>query len=270
MIIEHLNCIFDTICSTLREETDIASKDIGVNPKGDVTQNFDILSEKAIKQYCEEKIKYSVCLMSEESGEISTSSETPVERWIVDPVDGSENFSRRLDLSGLSIAVLPYDLSITSANVSGAIIGNLTAGYAYLARKNSGAFDSSGNKISVSRTVRIDDALVGCDLNFKTKKPDTRVLKLLNMCKDVRRMGSTVCELMFVADGRYDAYVDIRNELTAEDFLAASLVIKEAGGVITDINGNDWGEIQNLTQPFTVLAAATPQLHVALIKLLQS
>jgi len=265
---DHLNNIFTLICSTLKGASS-AEKTGTINPKGDASRGFDLMSENAIRKYCEENLDHPICLMSEESGEVVSRQGQCMERWVIDPVDGSENYSRGLDPSGLSIAVLPYDAPVTSLNVKKAITGDLSACYAYTAKQGCGAFDTAGKQIHVSGTTEIDRALIGCDLNFKSRKTDKKILELADTCMDLRRMGSSVCELMYVADGRYDAYVDMRNELTAEDFLAASLIIREAGGVITDINGNDWGEITDLTRPFTVIAAATPELHKTLIEILK-
>lgn len=241
---------------------------VGRNAKRDVTRRFDQLADAAIRRYAAAAIRAPVRIVSEESGERLTRPGRPARRWVVDPVDGSENFSRALGMSGMAIAELPAGGPMNADRVERALLGDLRTGVAYLTRRGAGATTQTGRPVCVSWTRRLSEALVGCDLHFTRRRPEGRLLRLVGACKDIRRMGSTVVELMCVADGRYDAYVDIRGELTAEDFLAASLVVREAGGWITDRYGRDWGPIANLTQRFTVVAAGTKTLHRQLLKVL--
>ncbi len=237
------------------------------NPKGDKTYKFDYLSDNLIIEECKKKFSFPICILSEESGKQYTKEGPPLQQWIIDPVDGSVNFSRGLFPSGFAIAILPYDLPICSDNVQIAFLGNLINGDYYFAENGKGVIDDKGNNIEVSQNRELTDALIGCDLNFKEHPFDQRIIQLMNNCKDIRRMGSTVSELMHCASGKYDGYVDVRNELTCEDFLAASLIIREAGGVITDIKGDDWGEIKNLTDEYTIITAANIDLHKKILEI---
>ncbi|MBF0473692.1 MAG: inositol monophosphatase [Nitrospirae bacterium] len=262
---EDLLNLFNKIRTTLNSSKHAEAH--GKNPKGDISRGFDLLAEQIIFAYCREFFTYSINIFSEESGNQIIGSGCPIETWVIDPVDGSENFLRNLGISGLSIAVLPYGDTINSNRVEIGLMGNIVTGYAIIGQKGKGSFDSAGQRISVSKTTRLSQAIIGCDLNFKEREFDNRLIKLISLSRDIRRMGSTVSELMFVAVGGYDGYVDVRGQLTAEDFMAASCVIRESGGIITDINGSDWGDIADLTSPKTIIAAATSELHKELLNL---
>ncbi|MFA5029115.1 MAG: inositol monophosphatase family protein [Candidatus Methylomirabilota bacterium] len=74
--------------------------------------------------------------------------------------------------------------------------------------------------------------------------------------------------LAAVADGGVDAYVDVRDTLTPENYMAAYLIVAEAGGVITDRHGRPLLPVASMTQGQSIVVAATPQLHAALLALL--
>ena len=263
---EDLYILFDKVREGISAQTGLQTSH-GRNPKGDISTGFDLIAEQIVFKFCSESLSHSINIISEESGESIVGQDIPIETWIVDPVDGSENCKRNLGASGFSVAVSPYRSGIISENVKIGLMGNFASGSVIIGERGKGAFDSLGNKISVSKVTRLKDALIGCDLNFKDKGFDNRILKLISLSKDIRRMGSTVCELMFLAAGGYDGYVDVRGQLTAEDFLAASCIIREAGGIISDIDGEDWGDIVNLTTPKTIIAAATYELHKELLNI---
>jgi myo-inositol-1(or 4)-monophosphatase len=86
----------------------------------------------------------------------------------------------------------------------------------------------------------------------------------------VRAFGSAATVLVRVADGSLDAHLDLRNRLTPENFLASALIIREAGGLITDAAGNALPPIHSLTDCFSIIAAANPELHATLIQYLKT
>ena len=265
--------MYHHLAKSLRHATsfDAIKPAYGINPRGDVSQPFDMMAEERILDHCRAYFPKPVCIWSEESGKLfSCEKRIPEQIWIVDPVDGSENFARNLPLSGVSLAVFPYHSTIRMDQIQCGLMGNIPQGYAYLAIPGQGVWDQTGQRIRCSKTQRLQDAVVGYDFNFNRHPVDERILDLIPRCKDLRRMGSTVCELMFVADGRYDAYLDIRNESTPENFLAAIPTIREAGGVITDMDGNSWDPFDQLTETYTIVAAATSELHQEILEWLHT
>lgn len=94
-----------------------------------------------------------------------------------------------------------------------------------------------------------------------------RLWELLECAATVRRSGSTVLDLCYVAQGAYNAYVDLRWRLTPENFLAPALVIREAGGTFTGAAGQPLGAL-TFTHPYSVLAAGNDALlHAILVAL---
>jgi len=86
--------------------------------------------------------------------------------------------------------------------------------------------------------------------------------------KFIRRNGSAALGLMEVATGAIDVYIDFRNRLTPENWLAPYLLIKEAGGIFTDFKGKEIAEIKGFREPFSILAAGNKILHQKTLKIL--
>jgi myo-inositol-1(or 4)-monophosphatase len=73
-------------------------------------------------------------------------------------------------------------------------------------------------------------------------------------------------ELVGVASGGVDGYVDVRGTLSPENYMAAALIVREAGGIVTDWDGNPLAPVRSLTQGQTIVAAGTAALHGALLE----
>ena len=100
-------------------------------------------------------------------------------------------------------------------------------------------------------------------MNFDDRDMDT-VRKFLTekpMPSKVRRSGSSAMDIVYVANGAYDAYIDIGKVLTAESFLASLSIVREAGGVISDQHGKALPNITQLTDGFSLVVAGTKELH---------
>ena len=102
------------------------------------------------------------------------------------------------------------------------------------------------------------DAVVSFELNHWS--PDHALAETLQMCAGVRTYGCASRAICLVATGALDAHVDVRRRLTPESFLAASLVVAEAGGLVVQIDGSPLGPFDNLQDRTTLIAAATPNL----------
>ena len=77
-------------------------------------------------------------------------------------------------------------------------------------------------------------------------------------------------DIAYVANGAYDAYIDIGDVLTAESFLASLSIVLEAGGIVSDQYGNPLRPISNLTEGFSLVVASTKLLHSELLKRIQN
>jgi myo-inositol-1(or 4)-monophosphatase len=93
-------------------------------------------------------------------------------------------------------------------------------------------------------------------------------LRLMSAISTARRIGATVLDLCYVAQGAFDAYVDVRGRLTAENFMAPALIIHEAGGLFTDAAGRPLGAVE-FTAPHNVVAAGNAELHAQILATLR-
>jgi myo-inositol-1(or 4)-monophosphatase len=194
-----------------------------------------------------------------------TTSPSPQYRIVVDPVDGSTNVERGIMTAAVSLAVLPITAPTLPENVQWALVGELFTGTVYQAQHGGGAF-RNGRRCQVSNTKTWRSCLTG--MNFDGRDLDI-LRKLLTerpTPEKVRRSGSAAMDIAYVASGAYDAYVDIGNLVSAESFLAASSIVLEAGGIITDEQGNSLRPIHDLTEGFSLVIAGTRELHAAILK----
>ncbi len=195
------------------------------SPKNFVT-NVDLASEKLIiseirKKYPDHQI------LSEEFGEKKTSSPY---KWIIDPLDGTHNFMHSFPIFGVSIA-LEKNNEIISAAIN---IPKLCQ--SFIAEKGKSAF-LNGKQIHVSKTARLYNSLIGMDSLFDKQLPKlTSILKKISpKVHAIRFPGAAVMELTSVASGTADAYICISTN--PWDCAGGILLIKEAGGKITDYEG---------------------------------
>jgi myo-inositol-1(or 4)-monophosphatase len=237
------------------------------NPRGDVTKEFDYLAELRIIERCTREIADPVRVLTEERGEVRTRPGPA--RWtlIVDPVDGSENFGRGNELSCVSLALLPGESVPRPEAVAVALVGSIFTGTVYEAERGGGAW-KNGERIRPARTTRLAEAVVAMDLHFGGAPTAARVSPLLARVKDARRFGTAAFEFAAVASGGVDAYVDVRDTLSPENYMAAVLIVAEAGGVITDRFGQPLAPVRSMTQGQSIVAAATPALHAEILQLL--
>ena len=98
--------VHNRVRNGLQHETVLADLPVGKNAKGDTQQRFDVVADAIIRRALTESVHNGI-LLSEESGEVRFGTHSPTYRFILDPVDGSDNWGRGLPLSAVSIAVLP-------------------------------------------------------------------------------------------------------------------------------------------------------------------
>jgi myo-inositol-1(or 4)-monophosphatase len=207
-------------------------------------------------------------IITEERPTFSTSNR-PSYRIIIDPVDGSTNVSRGILTAAVSLAVLAIDEPITPECVQWALVGELYNGTVYQAQRALGAF-CNGHRCQVSITSQLEQCLAG--INFDGRDPEVfRKLLLENPpIHNVRRSGSSSMDIVYVANGAYDAYIDIGDVLTAETFLAPLSIVLGAGGIVTDQYGKPLRPISNLTEGFSLVVACTKKLHNSLLTRIKS
>ena len=170
--------------------------------------------------------------IGEESGHHEGSDAT--HRWIVDPLDGTTNFLHGIPQFAISIA-----LEREGAIVAG-LIYNPANDEMFLAERGKGAF-LNDTRLRVAGRKRLTDSIVACGLpHFGRGDLDLNRREMAAVQEKVaglRRFGSAALDLAWIAAGRFDGYWE--RHLAAWDIAAGILLVREAGGFVTDLQGKD-------------------------------
>lgn len=182
---------------------------------------------------------------------------------LVDPIDGSNNAKSGIPMFGVSIALIH---GMTFADISAAYVINLPTGEEYWAIRGEGAL-KDGRRIHTSSSE--DIIIVGFEAsNPKTDIP--AIMPLLASARRTRCFGSMALDLVFLASGGMSVFVTA-NPARAFDYAAGYLILREAGGVITDIKGASLGGMAaGLNRTVPLLAAANQRLHQKALALLST
>ena len=179
--------------------------------------------------------------------------------WILDPVDGTTNLIHNFRHSAISLA-----LAEGGQTVFGVVYNPYTE-ECFTARRDGGAF-RNGVPIHVSNVSRLADSLLSAGtVPGRRELADTafrQMRALYNRCQDVRRNGCASLDLCWVACGRLDGYVEL--SLQPWDYAAGMLIVEEAGGRVTVLDGSPL----SLSQGGSLLAT-NGQLHSALLTILK-
>ena len=208
-----------------------------VSKKGpkDFVTNSDIKAEKIIIEELK-KARPNYSILSEENGiEINKDQNNT---WIIDPIDGTVNFLHGIPHFAISIALKTNDEIVSG------IIFDPIKDETFYAEKDNGAFFNN-HRIRVSKKNKIDECLFATGGNIN-KQPDLQS----------RKSGSAALDMAYVAAGRYDGY--FQHELNLWDIAAGIVIVKEAGGVINEI---DLSQTKNID-----VIACTPDIHQKILE----
>lgn len=195
----------------------------------------DHAAEKAIMDTIREAFPDHF-ILSEEAGELSMASEY---KWIIDPIDGTVNYAHGIPLCCVSIG-----LEKAGEMIMGAVYNPLLDEF-FLAEKGKGA-TLNGEKITVSEKKEVMESCIVTGFPYvfldMPNGPLDVFNRLIRRGVPVRRLGSAAIDLCWVASGRFDGYYE--HKLNAWDSSAGSLMIQEAGGKVTDFDGNVYSPYQ--------------------------
>jgi len=214
--------------------------------KNDLVTNIDKASEELIiREICKNYPDHEI--IAEESSFQSEKNLKSFQNakyiWIVDPIDGTTNFAHGLPIYAVSIALYKQKTANRSKNfqyMEGEIIlGVIYApklDYLFYAEKNKGAFFNK-QKIKVSDTKKLENSLLSTGFPYENKEINFPYFeKMTKKTRAVRRLGAATLDLAFIAAGKIDGHWEFN--LKPWDIAAGALIIKEAGGKITDTSGN--------------------------------
>tara|TARA_Y100001970_G_scaffold293269_1_gene438954 strand:+ start:2691 stop:3467 length:777 start_codon:yes stop_codon:yes gene_type:complete len=226
------------------ENLQIQSKSVG-----DFVTNVDIKVENSLL----ETLRYyypNANYLTEETGLIKGQGETIV----IDPIDGTSNFIHGIPHIGISIG------KIINNQVTDGIVFNPILNEFFWASNGQGAW-CNNSRIRVSKRQELSTCLVGTGIPFGDGIYQMYYNELKNISKltaGIRRLGAASIDLAYVASGKIDAFWE--KNLNLWDICAGILIVKEAGGRISNTLGNEWN-----TETRDILASNT-LIHNKLIE----
>ena len=223
--------------------------------RGDFVTGVDRRSEELIRETLLAGEPGSTVVGEELSPDVVTSGLV----WIVDPLDGTTNFLHGIRDHAVSIAA-----AVDGQLVAGVVL-EVPANRLYRAWLGGGAWLGE-RRLAVSGISNPADALIGTGFPFtdfsRLEEYLGQLRRVVTATAGIRRPGSAALDLRSVAEGAFEGFWEQR--LSAWDIAAGMLLIREAGGKVTDLTGRDLG-IEHGT-----VVAGNPAIHQWLLKILQS
>jgi myo-inositol-1(or 4)-monophosphatase len=178
------------------------------------------------------KARPGYCFLGEEGGRREGADKTHT--WIVDPLDGTTNFLHGIPHFCISIGLEREDAIVA------AIIYDPIRDELFSAERGKGAF-LNDHRLRVAARKRINDAVIACGLPHQGRGDLKLGLREIGAVQEnvagLRRFGAAALDLAYVAAGRFDGYWE--RDLAPWDVAAGILIVREAGGFVTDIDGTD-------------------------------
>ena len=218
--------------SLIRDFGEIEKLQVSSKSPGDFVSAADKKSEKII---IEELLKAhpDYGILSEEIGEINKNNKE--NRWIIDPIDGTSNF-----LNGIPQFAISIGYEENEEIICGMIFDPIK-NEMFFAEKGSGAF-LNNSRIRVSSQKKLSESIVVTGGPRRSSKKRNKIfeeyIKISNIVNiPIRKFGSAALDIANVACGRFDGYW--QHELNYWDIAAGIILVKEAGGFVTDFNGEN-------------------------------
>ena len=205
----------------IRDFGEIEKLQVSIKGPTDFVSNADLKAEKIIIEELKKARPY-YSIISEEDGSETNKDKNNV--WIIDPIDGTTNFLHGVPHFAISIALKSGD-----EIVSGLIYDPIKDEMFYAEKENGAYFNNQ--RIRVSKKKEINSCL------FATGGKSKNEVDL-----PIRKTGSAALDMAYVAAGRYDGY--FQNDLNLWDIAAGIIILKEAGGIINEIDLSKNNKIQ--------------------------
>jgi len=197
----------------IRDFGEIEKLQVSIKGPTDFVSNADLKAEKIIIEELK-KARPDYSIISEEDG--SESNKDKKNTWIIDPIDGTTNFLHGIPHFAISIA-LRHKNEIISGLIYDPIKDEM-----FYAEKDNGSFFNN-QRIRVSKKKEVNVCLFATGGKYKNE-----------IDLPIRRSGSAALDMAYVAAGRYDGY--FQNDLNLWDVAAGIIILKEAGGLINEID----------------------------------
>jgi len=222
---------------------------------GDISMNIDIIAENIIIESLK-KANVDVLLISEEIGEKYIGDKEKAKEnqaiLIVDPLDGSNNAARGVPYCSVSIA---YANGSKISDINKAVVLNLNTKDIYWAEKGNGAF-LNDTKIHVSDLDISQKCFFELNLSMKNLLDNLQKLSpLIKRFYRIRILGSSALTLCQIASGSMEAFINLRRSNRLVDVAAGLLILKEAGGNISTLDGSEIDDILSINVKFPFIAS---------------
>jgi myo-inositol-1(or 4)-monophosphatase len=237
-----------------RDFGEVEQLQVSVKGPANFATSADLRSEETLYRELS-RARPGYGFLMEERGVVEGPDKT--HRWIVDPLDGTSNFMHGVPLFCIAIA-LEREGEIVAALTYQPIHDEL-----YTAEKGQGAF-LNNRRLRVSARRALGDCLITTGIPHRGRAGHDRFLteckKFMGQVAGLRRTGSAAMDLAWVAAGRFDGYFE--RGLSPWDMAAGTLLVREAGGHVTDARGG-----KRMLETGDIIAG-NPQVHKAMLELL--
>ena len=213
----------------VRDFREVSQLQVSRKGPGDFVTNADIFTEKKLIEFIKKNCPNDA-ILSEECGEIPAQNNSPY-KWVMDPIDGTNNFLHAVPFFAISLALLRND------EVIAGVIYNPITNELYYAEKGQGAFlmtPTGDVRLRVSGRTKLEESMVATN-SYALRTVNGLIDKIIKNPFCFRCLGSTALALAQVAAGQLDVFFDCRCHIW--DLAAGYLLIQEAGGIVQTWDG---------------------------------
>lgn len=206
------------------------------NAAGHKSRVIDLVMEDAIIDFFREK-EFSCEIEAEERGRTKI-SDTPKYLVVTDPLDGTTNFSKGIPLTCYGLAIAKLKNGSTNAffeDILAASVRSFHTDELFMSNLGKGSF-LNNKPIKPSSVKQVEKALIAFDLDrtWSNKNLLYKVLEIFKKCRGTRRFGANLLDMCYVASGKVEIMIDIRNRLSAVH-TPGLFIAKESGAAIKSI-----------------------------------
>ena len=247
----------------LRDFNEVEQLQVSVKGPSDFVSQADLRAEATLREELA-KARPGYGFLMEESG--ASGSANWAWRWVVDPLDGTTNFLHGMPHWCISVA-LERRMPDGGGEVAAAMIYNPAADEMFWAERGGGAFLNE-RRLRVSARRELKDAVFATGIPFAAVAPQHRLAfartlgVLMPQVAGIRRFGAAALDMAWVAAGRFDGYWELG--LKPWDMAAGLLIVREAGGSVTDPAGAESGVIEGGSNN---VVCGNPHLHAKLLQI---
>lgn len=239
----------------IRDFGEIENLQISMKGPADFVSSADKRTEQMLLEELQ-RVRPGYCFLTEETGVVDGPDKS--HRFIIDPIDGTTNF-----LHGIPHFAISIGLERDGQLVSGLIFNPVTDEM-YVAEKGQGAY-LNDKRLRVAARKELNKTLLATGIPFLGRPGhetfSAELSAAMATTTGVRRFGAAALDLAYVAAGRFDGFWE--RGLNSWDVAAGILLVKEAGGMVTDLNGGS-----DALHGGTLLAS-NEALHPLILKLLK-